>query len=136
VRLSGNGVTDVPPWKRIFLTIPSEEPDPPMTPDLHDRSLASGEGARGDESPTASMLAAIRRTFTRTAVDADARPEFERAICDYVIVARARGEPVERIIVDLKQELAGITPSDLRRGADLVELAVRTCIRQYYEEET
>jgi hypothetical protein len=56
-------------------------------------------------------------------------------VCSYVDAARARGEPVERVIIDLKQEMraAGVVDRYLRPGERAVaESVIRWCIERYY----
>ena len=57
------------------------------------------------------------------------------AVCGYVDGARARDEPVERVIIDLKQEMraAGLVDRYVRPEERAVaESVIRWCIERYY----
>ncbi len=57
------------------------------------------------------------------------------AVCGYVDAARARGEPVERVIIDLKREMraAGLVDRYVRPDERAVaESVIRWCIERYY----
>mgnify|MGYP007010099049 CR=1 FL=1 len=57
------------------------------------------------------------------------------AVCDYVDAARQRGDPVERIIIDLKQELRAAGAIDRYahpKERELAESVIRWCIQRYY----
>jgi hypothetical protein len=76
----------------------------------------------------------LREALRRGLADAGLREE----VCAYVDAARQRGDPVERVIIDLKRELhaAGV----IDRYADpheraLAESVVRWCIERYYGAE-
>ena len=56
-------------------------------------------------------------------------------VCRYVDAARARGEPIERVIIDLKQELRAAGAIDRYASKEeraLGEGVVRWCIERYY----
>ena len=58
------------------------------------------------------------------------------AVCAYVDEARERGEPVERVIVDLKQmmEIGGAWRRTATREMEmLAEGVIRWCIDRYYQ---
>ena len=57
------------------------------------------------------------------------------AVCAYVDTARERGEPVERVIIDLKRmmELSGAwRRSTSRKEEAIAEGIIRWCIERYY----
>ena len=57
------------------------------------------------------------------------------AVCTYVDAARARGEPVERVIIDVKQGMraAGVVDRYARPEEHAVaESVIRWCIERYY----
>jgi len=75
--------------------------------------------------------AALRAAFRENGEVAAVRD----AVCSYVDAARAGGEPVERVIIDLKQEMrgAGVVDRYLRpEERVLAESVIRWCIERYY----
>ena len=79
------------------------------------------------EALSANLRAALRLS-TDTAIPRD-------VVDAYVDEARLRGEPVERVIIDLKQEMraAGvIDPYAHPRERALAESVIRWCIERYY----
>ena len=57
------------------------------------------------------------------------------SVCAYVDSARERGEPVERVIIDLKRmmELSGAWRRSASRAEEaLAEGVIRWCIERYY----
>ena len=57
------------------------------------------------------------------------------SMCSYVDKARGRGEPVERVIIDLKQEMRAAGVVDRYQRPDerpLAESVIRWCIERYY----
>jgi hypothetical protein len=80
-----------------------------------------------DDKPTANLRGALRR-----------EPEAESlrdAVCEYVDAARQRGAPVERVIIDLKQEMRAAGAIDRYanpKERDLAEAVIRWCIQRYY----
>lgn len=90
---------------------------PPDTP--------SGETSR-------DSLSTRLQALLRGGVQSDALRE---AVNGYVDEARRRGEPVERVIIDLKQEMraAGVVDVYVRPGERaLAEPVIRWCIDRYY----
>ena len=70
----------------------------------------------------------------RTAMRAEAA-SLRDAVCEYVDAARQRGEPVERVIIDLKQEMraAGVVDRYVKPNERaLAESVIRWCIERYY----
>jgi hypothetical protein len=66
---------------------------------------------------------------------ADTAP-LREAVCAHVDSARERGEPVERVIIDLKRmmELAGgWRRSASRKEEAIAEAIIRWCIDRYYK---
>ena len=64
-----------------------------------------------------------------------ADPRLREEVCAYVDAARQRGDPVERVIIDLKKELhgTGILDRYVRpHERALAESVIRWCIERYY----
>ena len=98
---------------------------PETTPHTH----ADGDLARPTSSETLSAL--LRSAFR----DAGDVAKLRDAVCRYVDAARARGEPVERVIVDLKQEMraaGAIKDYAAKEERALAEGVIRWCIERYY----
>ena len=58
------------------------------------------------------------------------------AVCSYVDSARERGEPVERVIIDLKRMMelsGGWRRSASRKEEAVAEGVIRWCIDRYYK---
>jgi hypothetical protein len=82
---------------------------------------------------TRDQLSALLRTAFRGGL-VDLEP-LREAVCIYVDGARERGEPVERVIVDLKRmmELSGGWRRSASRAEEAVaEGVIRWCIDRYY----
>ena len=89
------------------------------------------EGAGGTRSQ--ESLSRLLRPAVHGEVETE---RLRDAVHDYVNDARERGEPVERVIVDLKQEIraaAGIGLYVSRETRAVMESVVRWCIEGYYE---
>jgi hypothetical protein len=85
------------------------------------------------ENPAADTLTeALRSGFRRGSADAaSVRDE----VCRYVDAARARGERVEHVIIELKQEMraAGVVDRYARpEERAFAESVIRWCIGRYY----
>lgn len=73
------------------------------------------------------------RDALRSGGVADARLREE--VCGYVDAARRAGDPVERVIIDLKQEMHATGVIDLYlhpHERTLAESVIRWCIERYY----
>jgi hypothetical protein len=78
------------------------------------------------------LAAALRAAFREHGADIALLRE---AVCDHVDAARARGDPVERVIIDLKEEMraAGVVDRYVRaEERALAESVIRWCIERYY----
>src|SRR5690242_3292421 len=78
--------------------------------------------------PFSAALHAIVREYGDVAALRD-------AVCNYVDAARAGGEPVERVIIDLKQEMRAAGAIDRYARPEeraLAESVIRWCIERYY----
>ena len=83
---------------------------------------------------TRDKLAALLRAAFRGGGAVETEP-LREAVCGYVDAARDRGEPVERVIVDLKRmmELSGGWRRSASRAEEAVaEGVIRWCIDRYY----
>jgi hypothetical protein len=81
------------------------------------------------EQLSALLRAAFRGGLVETA-------PLREAVCTYVDGARERGEPVERVIVDLKRmmELSGAWHRSASRNEEAIaEGIIRWCIDRYYK---
>lgn len=79
------------------------------------------------------LSALLRAAFRGGLVDTEPLRE---AVCTYVDGARERGEPVERVIIDLKRmmELSGAwRRSTSRKEEAIAEGIIRWCIDRYYK---
>jgi hypothetical protein len=81
--------------------------------------------------------------FSAAAHEPDNRPAFRRSVCAFTDERKSRGEPVERIIVQLKHAIRQSHPSGrhLRLAShsftetdDLITSAVRWCVERYFEQ--
>jgi hypothetical protein len=91
------------------------------------RSPARRVPPSGGEPLTGALRAAFRDPGDVAAL--------RDTVCSYVDAARARGEPVERVIIDLKQEMraAGVVDCYVRPGERAVaESVIRWCIERFY----
>jgi len=105
------------------------------TSNLHMTEPTPGPRTGSPPAPTTSreILAANLRTAMR-ASGAEAA-SLRDAVCEYVDAARQRGEPVERVIIDLKQEMraAGVVDRYVKPNERaLAESVIRWCIERYY----
>jgi hypothetical protein len=80
-----------------------------------------------DDNLTANLRGALRR---------EAGAETLRdTVCEYVDAARQRGDPVERVIIDLKQEMRAAGAIDRYahpKERELAESVIRWCIQRYF----
>jgi len=105
------------------------------TSNLHMTEPTPGPRTGSPPAPTTSreILAANLRTAMR-ASGAEAA-SLRDAVCEYVDAARQRGEPVERVIIDLKQEMraAGVVDRYVKPNERaLAESVIRWCVERYY----
>jgi hypothetical protein len=87
--------------------------------------------ATPSHSTREAFLVALRAAFREHGEPAALRD----AVCAYVDAARAAGEPVERAIIDLKQEMrgAGLIDRYVRpEERSVAESVIRWCIERYY----
>ena len=83
--------------------------------------------------PTRDQLSTLLRAAFRGA-PVETEP-LREAVCAYVDSARERGEPVERVIIDLKRmmELSGAWRRSASKAEEaLAEGVIRWCIERYY----
>jgi len=79
------------------------------------------------------LAALLRAPFRGGTVETEPLRE---AVCVYVDAARERGEPVERVIIDLKRMMelsGGWRRSTSRKEEAVAEGVIRWCIDRYYE---
>jgi len=80
-----------------------------------------------DDNLTANLRGALRR---------EAGAETLRdTVCEYVDAARQRGDPVERVIIDLKQEMRAAGAIDRYahpKERELAESVISWCIQRYF----
>jgi hypothetical protein len=96
-------------------------PDPADTPDR-----------APDKADSQEALSASLRSSLRSRADAAALRD---AVCAYVDAARQRGEAVEHVIIELKQEMRAAGVVDRYANKDermLAESVIRWCIERYY----
>jgi hypothetical protein len=101
---------------------------------MHERTPES-ENELPAARTTRDQLAPLLRAAFRDAGQIETQP-LREAVCAYVDAARARGEPVERVIVDLKRmmELSGGWRRFASRAEEAVaEAVIRWCIDRYYQ---
>ena len=91
------------------------------------REPAGAATTTSDDKLTANLRGELRR---------EAGPKTLRdAVCEYVDAARQRGDPVERVIIDLKQEMRAAGAIDRYahpKERELAESVIRWCIQRYY----
>jgi len=93
-----------------------------------------GPAADGAAVPTTSrqILAAALRFALAPGAEA---AELRDTVCRYVDAAHARGEPVERVIVDVKEQLRALDAIERYARPNeraLAESVIRWCIERYY----
>ena len=99
---------------------------------LHMNEPNPGRSTAPVPAPTTSRE--VLAANLRTAMRAEAA-SLRDAVCEYVDAARQRGEPVERVIIDLKQEMraAGVVDRYVKPNERaLAESVIRWCIERYY----
>jgi hypothetical protein len=99
---------------------------------MRERTPDSGSD-NSSTGPTRDELSTLLRAAFRGGL-VDTEP-LREAVCVYVDGARERGEPVERVIVDLKRmmELSGAWRRSASRAEEaLAEGIIRWCIERYY----
>jgi hypothetical protein len=82
---------------------------------------------------TRDQLATLLRSAFRGGL-VETEP-LREAVCTYVDTARERGEPVERVIIDLKRMMeltGGWRRSASRKEEAIAEGIIRWCIERYY----
>ena len=101
--------------------------------------MSETTGARSPEpgqNPTAprELAPRLREALRRGLADTGLRDE----VCAYVDAARRRGDPIERVIIDLKSEMHAAGVVDLYMHPHeraLAESVIRWCIERYYGAE-
>jgi len=91
------------------------------------REPAGAAITTSDDKLTVNLRAALRREAGAEAL--------RDAVCDYVDAARQRADPVERVIIDLKQEMRAAGAIDRYahpKERELAESVIRWCIQRYY----
>ena len=87
--------------------------------------------AVGSMTATPATLSELRAAMR----DSGNRARLKTAVCHHVDAARAQGQRVEHVIIDLKQELRGAGVVDKYTTPDeraLAESVIRWCIERYY----
>jgi hypothetical protein len=108
-----------------------------MKHDPHDRIPEPAVDTAAPVRPEGNVVEPRPRTWVFELNDLAARQTFERAVRDFTVAARRNGHTVEQVIIALKQELARANlPSDRSAASAVVELAVKTCIDQFYQPAT
>ena len=96
------------------------------TPDFS----SDNSSTRGTREQLSTLL---RAAFRGGLVETEPLRE---AVCSYVDSARERGEPVERVIIDLKRMMelsGGWRRSASRKEEAVAEGVIRWCIDRYYK---
>jgi hypothetical protein len=91
------------------------------------REPAGSAITTSDDKLTTNLRGALRRDGAAEAL--------RDAVCEYVDAARLRGDPVERVIIDLKQEMRTAGAVDRYahpKERELAESVIRWCIQRYY----
>ena len=86
-------------------------------------------------APTTSRETLAQNLRTALRASGAGAAALRDAVCEYVDAARQRGEPVERVIIDLKQEMraAGVVDRYVKPNERaLAESVIRWCIERYY----
>ena len=100
---------------------------------MRERTPDSGSDNSSTRTTHDQLSTLLRAAFRGGLVETEPLRE---SVCAYVDAARERGEPVERVIVDLKRmmELSGAWRRAASRAEEAVaEGVIRWCIDRYYK---
>ena len=100
---------------------------------MRERTRDSGSDNSSTRTTRDQLSALLRAAFRGGLAETEPLRE---AVCTYVDGARERGEPVERVIIDLKRmmELSGAWRRSASRAEEaMAEGVIRWCIDRYYK---
>jgi hypothetical protein len=103
--------------------------------DPHERMSDRAADESSAEKGTGA-LTLLQQTLQSALSDPGERHAFVRAVREFTVAARRNGNTAERVIIGLKQELAGVPRVDRKSAAELVAFAVSTSIDEYYNPTT
>jgi hypothetical protein len=89
-----------------------------------------------DAPQSARLVRALNDAF-RSSDDAAVETDLTEAVCAYVVELKRNGLPPERVLVEFKRVVAGLSTSrdnatDESRQAEAARRAITLCIKAYY----